>query len=45
MNILKNISSFNKKVENKEELNQGIFDQYGQIAKLVKETSISVSCS
>ena len=40
MNILKNIFSFKKKVENKEELNQGIFDQYGQIAKLVKEARI-----
>ena len=40
MNILKNLFSLNKKVENKEELNHGVFDQYGQIAKLVKEARI-----
>ena len=40
MNILRNLLLFNKKVETKEELNQGLFDQYGEIAKLVKEARI-----
>ena len=40
MNILKNLLLFNKKVDIKEELNQGVFDQYGEIAKLVKEARI-----
>jgi len=40
MNILKNLLSLNKKVENKDELNQEGFDQFGAIAKLVKEARI-----
>ena len=40
MNILKNLLQFNKKVDTKEELNKGVFDQYGEIAKLVKEARI-----
>ena len=40
MNILKNLFLFNKKVEMKKELNHGAFDQYSQIAKLVKEARI-----
>ena len=40
MNILKNLFLFNKKVENKERLNQKEFNQYGEIARLVKEARI-----
>ena len=40
MNILKNLFLFNKKVENNKGLNQIKIDQYGQIAKLVKEARI-----
>ena len=40
MNILKNLFLFNKKVENKKGLSQIKFDQYGEIAKLVKEARI-----
>ena len=40
MYILKNLFLFNKKVENKKDLNHGVFDQYGEIAKLVKEARI-----
>ena len=40
MNILKNLFLFNKKVENKERSNQKVFDQYGEIANLVKEARI-----
>ena len=40
MNILKNIFLFNKNVENKERSNQKVFDQYGEIANLVKEARI-----
>ena len=40
MNILKNLFLFNKKVEIKKELNHGAFDQYGEIAKIVKEARI-----
>ena len=40
MNIFKNLFLFNKKVENKERSNQKVFDQYGEIAKLVKEARI-----
>ena len=40
MNILKNIFLFNKKVEIKEGLNQKVFDQYKEIAYLVKEARI-----
>jgi len=37
MNIFKNLSLFNKKSVIYDELNQGFVDQYGEIAKLVKE--------
>ena len=40
MNILQNLFLFNKKIENKKELNQVKFDHYGEIAKLVKEARI-----
>ena len=40
MNILKNLFLFNKKVEIKERLNQKVFNQYGEIARLVKEARI-----
>ena len=40
MNILKNLFLFNKKVENKKGLNQVESDNYGEIAKLVKEARI-----
>ena len=40
MNILKNLFLFNKKVKVKERLNQEVFDQYGEIANLVKEARI-----
>ena len=40
MNILKNLFSDNKKVENKKGLNHREFDQYGKIAKLVKQARI-----
>ena len=40
MNILKNLLSLNKKVENKKEWNQEGVDQFGEIAKLVKEARI-----
>ena len=40
MNILKNLFLFNKKVEIKEGLNQKVFDQYEEIANLVKEARI-----
>ena len=40
MNILKNLFLFNKKGENKKSLNQSVFDEYGEIAKLVKEARI-----
>ena len=40
MNIFKNLFLFNKKVEIKEGLNQIAFDQYGEIANLVKEARI-----
>ena len=41
MNLLKNLSFFNKKVENEQGFNQRVFDQYGEIAKLVKEARIN----
>ncbi len=41
MNILKNLSLFNKKVENEQGFNQRVFDQYEEIAKLVKEARIN----
>ena len=40
MNILKILFSFNKKTKNKDRLNQKVFDQYIEIAKLVKEARI-----
>ena len=40
MNILKDLFLFNKKIEVKERSNQEVFDQYGEIAKLVKEARI-----
>ena len=41
MYILKKLFFFNKKVESKtNDLNHGTFDQYGEIAKLVKEARI-----
>ena len=40
MNIMKNLFLFNKKVEIKERLNKKVFNQYGEIAKLVKEARI-----
>ena len=40
MNILKNLFLSNKKVEIKEGSNEKVFDQYGEIAKLVKEARI-----
>ena len=40
MNILKNLFLFNKKVENKKRVNNSVFDQYGEIARLVKEARI-----
>ena len=40
MNILKNLYLFHKKVDNEEGFNQIKFDQYGEIAKLVKEARI-----
>ena len=40
MNILKNLFLVNKKVENKERSDQKVFDQYGEIARLVKEARI-----
>jgi cytoskeletal protein RodZ len=43
MNILKNLFSYNKKLEIKESLNQKVFDQYGEIANLVKEARIKRS--
>ena len=40
MKILKNLFLLNKKVRNKKGLTQGVFDQYGEIARLVKEARI-----
>ena len=40
MNIMKNIFLFNKKVEIKETSNQKVFNQFGEIALLVKEARI-----
>ena len=40
MNIFKNLILFNKKVEIKEGLNQRVFDQFEEIANLVKEARI-----
>jgi len=40
MNILKNLFLFNKKVANKKVSNNEVFDQYGEIAKLVKQARI-----
>ena len=40
MNILKNLFLFKKKPVNKNGLNDGVIDQYKEIAKLVKEARI-----
>jgi len=40
MNILKNLFLFNKKVKVNDKSNQKVFDQYGEIALLVKEARI-----
>ena len=40
MNIFKNLFLFNKKIENKKNLNQGVVDQFHEIAKLVKESRL-----
>ena len=40
MNILKNLLLFNKKSEKNKEFTPGLFDQYLEIAKLVKEARI-----
>ena len=40
MNIFKNLFLFNKKIDNKKELNHCVFDKYGEIAKLVKEARV-----
>jgi len=41
MNILKNLSLFNKKLEIEQGFNQRVFYQYEEIAKLVKEARIN----
>ena len=40
MNILKNLFLLNKKSEKNKDLSSGVFDQYIEIAKLVKEARI-----
>ena len=45
MNILKILFLLNKKPENIKDLNIGLFDQYEQIAKLVKEARIQQNLS
>ena len=40
MNNFKNLFLFRKKPENGEDLNQGLVDQYSEIAKLVKEARV-----
>ncbi|MBO8204710.1 helix-turn-helix domain-containing protein [Prochlorococcus marinus] len=40
MNILKNLFLFNKKNKNNKDLNYGVVDHYGDLAKLVKEARI-----
>ena len=45
MNILKNLFLFNKKSEIKNVLNEEAFDQYKEIAKLVKEARIERNLS
>ena len=40
MNILKNLLLFKKKSVIDNEVNHGLFDQYGEIAKIVKEARI-----
>ena len=45
MNILKYLFLFNKKTENKTELNQGIVDHYREIGILVKEARIQENLS
>ena len=45
MNIFKNLLLFKKKSVIDNEVNQGLFDQYGEIAKLVKEARIQRNMS
>ena len=45
MNIFKNLLIFKKKSVIDNEVNHGIFDQYGEIAKLVKEARIQRNIS
>ena len=45
MKILKNLFLLNKKVGNKKELTEGVLDQYGEIAKLVKDARIKQNLS
>ena len=45
MNILKNLFLFNKKSEKNKEFSNGLFDQYIEIAKLVKEARIKKNLS
>ena len=40
MKSLKNLFLLNKKVSNEKKSSQGVFDHYGEIAKLVKEARI-----
>jgi len=40
MKILKNLFLLNKKIDNKQGLTKDVFDQYGEIARLVKEARI-----
>ena len=40
MNILRNLFLLNKKSEKDKEFSPGLVDQYGEIAKLVKEARI-----
>ena len=40
MNILKNLSLFNKQSEKNKDFNPGLADQYIEIAKIVKEARI-----
>ena len=45
MKILKNLFLLNKKVDNKKDLTEGVLDQYGEIAKLVKDARIKQNLS
>ena len=42
MNILKNLFLLNKKSEKNKDLSSGLFDQYIEIAELVKEARIKL---